>query len=120
MNKNENKSEVARQKILKYHFADEGNNANLFYRMPVIMMPFAMEWIGRTSLGFALMYNVVRGDPARLTFLILQSELELARKEIAELRKQRSSVRDAFRVRGLLRSLFSLRTRRIPTEPLST
>ena len=63
MNRNEDKSEVARQKILKHHFLAQGNNANVFSRMPEMMMPYAMEWIGRNRLGLSLMYNVVRDNP---------------------------------------------------------
>jgi len=63
MNRNEDKSEVARQKILNHHFLARGNNANVFSRMPETMMPFSMEWIGRNRLGYSLMYNVVRDNP---------------------------------------------------------
>ena len=63
MNQNEDKSVVARQKILMHHFLARGNNANVFSRMPETMMPFAMEWIGRNRLGLSLMYNVVRDNP---------------------------------------------------------
>lgn len=70
MNQNEDKSEVARQKILKHHFLARGNNANVFSRMPETMMPFPMEWIGRNRLGFSLMYNVVRDNPTLFDNLI--------------------------------------------------
>ena len=60
-NKNENKSEVARQKILQYHFSGEC----MFFitRMPMSVLVYAMEWMGRNNLGYSLMYSVVRGVP---------------------------------------------------------
>jgi hypothetical protein len=64
MNKTEDKAEVARQKIVKYHFTDEGKDIHVFARMPSTTLPIAIEWIGRNRTEFTLMYEVVRVIPA--------------------------------------------------------
>jgi hypothetical protein len=64
MNHNEDKAEVARQKILKHHFSGgSSTNVHVFTRMPDAVMPFAVGWIGRNNLGYSLMFNVVRDLP---------------------------------------------------------
>ena len=63
MNRNENKVEVARQKILQYHFADGDANIHVFASTPEPSLPFAIEWIGRNSDGRTLMYHFVRAIP---------------------------------------------------------
>lgn len=64
MNHNEDKAEVARQKILKHHFSGwSSTNVHVFTRMPEAVMPFAVGWIGRNNLGYSLMFNVVRDLP---------------------------------------------------------
>jgi hypothetical protein len=69
MNKNErNKSEVARQKILKYHFAWGDKNIHEICCMPLAHMPVALGWIGRSNHGLSLMYNVVRELPILFDF----------------------------------------------------
>jgi hypothetical protein len=67
MNRNVNKAEVARQKILTYHF--DGGNANLhvFSEMSETTMPHAIEWIGRNGDGLTMMYNLIRGNPTLVT-----------------------------------------------------
>ena len=62
-NKNEDKSEVARQKILQYHFPGGCTNIHIFTRMSESVLVYAMEWMGRNNLGYSLMYGVVRGVP---------------------------------------------------------
>ena len=64
MNKTEDKAEVARQKIVKYHFTDKGKDIHVFARMPTTTLPIAIEWIGRNRSEFTLMYEVVRVIPA--------------------------------------------------------
>ena len=80
MNRIKDKSQVARLKIIKYHFYEEGDDSDTAYQigvfahMPEIMMPFALEWIGREIFAglhilenrnhaFTLMYRIVRGMP---------------------------------------------------------
>ena len=62
-NKNENKLEVARQKILKCYFPGDRRNIHIFTRMPESVLVYAMEWMGRSNLGYSLMYSVVRCFP---------------------------------------------------------
>ena len=63
MNENDNKHEVARQKILKYHFADGDENIEEFVGMDIAVIPDTIAWIGRDSAGQSLLYNVVRSLP---------------------------------------------------------
>jgi hypothetical protein len=64
MNRNgKNKVEVARQKILKYHFCEGNTNIHEFICMSLTSIPFAIEWIGRNNTELSLMYNVVRELP---------------------------------------------------------
>lgn len=65
MNNNEDKLEVAREKILKHHFSRRecAKNIPLFARMPESVSVYAIEWIGRDDLGYSIMYDVVRGSP---------------------------------------------------------
>jgi hypothetical protein len=60
MNKQSNKSEVARKKILRTV------NIHTFVHMRESMLPFAIEWVGRDDLGFSLMYFVVQELPTLL------------------------------------------------------
>ena len=61
LNGNDNKGEVARQKILEHHFADESaDNINAFGSMPESVLVHAIEWIGRDEHGRSLMYEFVR------------------------------------------------------------
>ena len=62
LNKDKNKSEVARQKIVQYHFTNDGKIEE-FVDMEVCVMPHAISWIGRVSSLHSLLYNVVRGMP---------------------------------------------------------
>ncbi len=64
MNKIEDKAQVARKKILKYHFTEEGKDVHVFARMPLPTMPVAIEWISRDQNEFSLMYEVLRSVPA--------------------------------------------------------
>lgn len=79
MNRNENnKTEVARQKILKSHFHERNTNIQELTCMPLMIMPFAIEWIGRCSRGFSLMYNFVRQLPS--LFVVHQGPLAKKQK----------------------------------------
>lgn len=71
MNENHDKAEVARQKILKYHFSGGNTNMNEFSRLPESLMPHALAWIGRRvyswigskTHGYSVMYNVIQSSP---------------------------------------------------------
>jgi len=75
LNKNKDKVEVARQKILQTHFLSEydtASNIQEFLDMDLEMMPSAIAWIGRPNRadwsgthvsGLSLMYNLSRKLP---------------------------------------------------------
>jgi len=65
MNKNPNKAEVARQKILEHHSSDEHAGMSVFAGMPDTVLPNALEWVGRSRdiRTFSIMFNVVQGFP---------------------------------------------------------
>ena len=63
MNCNENKSDVARQKIIFHHFSGADASYEVFISMNTKLLPQAIRWIGRDELGFSLMYQSVRGVP---------------------------------------------------------
>ena len=70
LNMNEDKTEVARQKILQTHFSDKSNIQELL-DMELEVLPAAIEWIGRPTpdwkgtnvSGWTLMYNLTRRLP---------------------------------------------------------
>ena len=68
LNMNKNKVEVARQKIMEQHFSGSNleSNVHVFARMPVSVLPTAIEWIGRDNLGYSLMFCCVQSIPALL------------------------------------------------------
>lgn len=63
LNKDEDKSSVARKKIMKHHFPGGGAGIQAFATIPETAMPNAIEWIGRDNLGYSLMYDLARGLP---------------------------------------------------------
>ena len=66
LNKNNNKNEVVRQKILWSHFQDDNVDINIkeFFHMELKAMPFAITWIGRDDVGHPLLYQLVRAMPS--------------------------------------------------------
>ncbi len=64
MNSNDNKTEVARQKMLMTHFSGADASVEVFASMDTKIMPHAIDWIGRDDAGFCLMYRVARGMPS--------------------------------------------------------
>ena len=59
----DNKASVARQKILMHHFTGRDEDILVFAQMPETVMPYAISWIGRDSLGYSLMLKFIRGNP---------------------------------------------------------
>jgi hypothetical protein len=68
MNRNPNKGEVARQKILKRRFAGDESDICAFTCMPETLLPNALQWIGRSrdNLTYSMMFNVIQGVPTLL------------------------------------------------------
>ena len=74
MNRNEDKVEVARQKILQTHFSDSDDTSKMqeFLDMELEVMPNAIAWMGRPKhigwrgtnvSGLSVMYNLLRRIP---------------------------------------------------------
>jgi len=63
LNKNQDKSSVRRRKVLIHLHGVEVKGIPKMNGMSRSTLPSALEWIGRDTLGFSLMYNVVRGTP---------------------------------------------------------
>jgi hypothetical protein len=78
MNKNEIKSEIAHQKILKHHFLG-GDAVRVVTSMPEMLLPFVVGWIGRSKHGYSAMHNLVRGMPT-LFDVVESSQVGLKRK----------------------------------------
>jgi len=64
LNKNENKVEVVRQKILRYHFCNGSNNIEEFVDMDLGIMPHAISWIGKNEAGLSLLYKLCESMPS--------------------------------------------------------
>jgi hypothetical protein len=63
LNENNNKVEVARQKILKHHFSGGESNVEDLVNMELKVLPRGMSWIGRDVDGFLLLYQVIHSMP---------------------------------------------------------
>ena len=64
LNRNDNKAEVSRQKIISYHFSHGNNNMELFLDMELNVLPHAISWMGRNDVGRSLLYRFVSSMPA--------------------------------------------------------
>ena len=82
INRNENKSAVARQKIIAYHFSSDELDSQVFIGMAVPVLPRAVEWIGQDATGFNLMYHVTKGILPTLTQMLNESGNYWKRKEV--------------------------------------
>jgi hypothetical protein len=67
MNRNPNKVEVARQKILMHHFSSSGSDVDVFASMSKNVLPHAIEWIGRDKQCYSLMFDFARAFPFLFT-----------------------------------------------------
>jgi Ran GTPase-activating protein (RanGAP) involved in mRNA processing and transport len=63
MNKNTDKGEVIRKKLITYFFSDV---ESIFGSMDTSIMPNVMEWIGRDRLGYSVMFAICRSVPTLL------------------------------------------------------
>ncbi|KAL9183265.1 hypothetical protein ACHAXT_005052 [Thalassiosira profunda] len=66
MNVNENKVEVARQKILRYHFSDGERNMDELLGMDTSVLPLAMAWMGRDHHGMTVLFQFAKAMPTLL------------------------------------------------------
>ena len=69
INRNENKSAVARKKIIAYHFSSDEVDIQVFTGIALPVLPRAVEWIGQDATGFNLLYHVTRGILPTLTLM---------------------------------------------------
>ena len=74
MNRNPNKVEVARQKILMHHFSSSGSDVDVFASMSKNVLPHAIEWIGRDKQCYSLMFDFARAFPFLFTPPCLECE----------------------------------------------
>jgi hypothetical protein len=68
INENADKAVAAREKILVFHFyLGAPTNIQVFDRMPIAILPHALEWIGRgeprRGFNFNLLYKIVKEFP---------------------------------------------------------
>ena len=68
MNENDNKSEVVRQKIIKYHFLNGDLNMEELVDMEMNVLPKVMSWVGRDGHGFTLFYKLLQNTPSVFDF----------------------------------------------------
>ena len=64
LNRNNNKNEVVRQKILFSHFQGENINLEELLGMESDVMPHAIAWIGKDDMGYSPLYQLVRAMPS--------------------------------------------------------
>ncbi len=64
MNRNPNKFEVARQKIIEYHFLTGNEDDQTFLDMDLIVLPVAIAWMSRDDTVFSLLYEFLRKMPS--------------------------------------------------------
>ena len=64
LNENEDKAEVVRQKILRYHFMNGTSNVEEFVDMELVELPQVISWIGRNDTGHSLLYKLCQHMPS--------------------------------------------------------
>lgn len=80
LNENQDKTAVIRQKILTHYFPSDMNSIEVFSGMSTSFMSRAIEWIGKDTFGFTLMYNVTRGIPLLFESNISSSDMGKKRR----------------------------------------
>jgi hypothetical protein len=63
INRNKNKAEVVRTKILKYFLSDGANVGIAFADFAMTTMPTVIGWLGRDYVGFSAMYELFQSMP---------------------------------------------------------
>ena len=74
LNKNENKFEVARQKIIRYHFLNGEDNIEDLLDIELGVLPHAMSWVNRDDTGHSLLYQLVRCLPSLFDYESMKAE----------------------------------------------
>ena len=64
MNENIDKFEVARQKILQYHFWGGKGSIQELVGMDLAVSPRVIAWLGRDEKGFSLLYQFLQSRPS--------------------------------------------------------
>lgn len=66
LNENDDKSQVARQKVLRHHFSDRAMdaNVNIFLKMDMATIPHAVAWMGRDNDGISLLHRFICSMPS--------------------------------------------------------
>ena len=59
----DDKTEVARQKIIQYYFDNGDRNIQEIVDMELNELPHAIEWSGRNEAGLSLLYRLLRSVP---------------------------------------------------------
>ena len=63
MNRNKNKAEVVRTKLMMHYFSKASNVEQTFANFTTTMMPDAIGWVGSDRLGFSTMYRLLGSMP---------------------------------------------------------
>ena len=63
MNREKNKTEVIRNKVLKFFFTDTDSLERTYADVVMMVMPDVIGWIGRDCLGFSTMYVLLHSMP---------------------------------------------------------
>ena len=64
LNENNNKFEVARQKLLQHYFTEGNKNIQDIFELEKKVWPYVMAWAGRDDTGSSLLYNIIRDEPS--------------------------------------------------------
>lgn len=69
LNESDSKKEVAREKILRYHFnnGSDIDTMNEFVDMELSVLPHVISWVGRNNVGQTLMYQLLQSLPSLIT-----------------------------------------------------
>ena len=59
----DDKTEVARQKIIQYYFDNGDRNIQEIVDMEISALPYAIEWSGRNEASLSLLYRLLRSVP---------------------------------------------------------
>lgn len=75
LNKNDDKTEVTRHKIIRSHFQGENADIQLLLDMELKAMPHAFAWLGRNYVGHSVLYQLIRTMPSLVERYIIIDQL---------------------------------------------